>query len=180
MTKRKPQNRDLSSQTRDTKPTATTPGAQAILAARKVAAKELGLKLDDWRVRQMAVLMVAHDDVEVHVATDGAVDHVEHLLKLTDAMAKLRDAVPKQPLKVQFAFVEGCVGIYFCKHCGQQNDLKPNTYTPADSRPALTSDALKPAAVLSTEGDKPENIAQGGPHSGAHETRTSDHGNSRS
>ena len=58
------------------KPTATTPGAQALLAARQVAAKELGLPLDSWMVRQFAVLMVAHEDVEVQLATgSGDIDH---------------------------------------------------------------------------------------------------------
>jgi hypothetical protein len=154
VTKRKPSN-----------PTPATEGARALLTARETAAAELGLPLDNWMVRQFAVLMVAHDGVEVELATGGG--DIDHLLKLTDSMQKLRDSVPKQPLKVQIEFVEGEV----CPVCQAHGKERPYHKPPIDNR---TGDAPKPAERPSTEVSEPENTTQEGSNGPANANRTSE------
>jgi len=46
-----------------------TPGAERLLKARRVAAKELRLPVTDWRVKRYAVLMVAYDGIQARLAT---------------------------------------------------------------------------------------------------------------
>jgi hypothetical protein len=116
-----------------TKRKPTVPGAQALLAARREAAKELGLPLDHWITRQLATLKVAHDDCEAAFAT-GTGD-IDSLLKVSDAMQRLRAIVPPPPMPdVGLKIVQRVIGIYTCKHCGKRNELEEGTYTPAKSK----------------------------------------------
>ena len=142
---------------------ATTLGAERLLAARDVAAKELGVPVTDWLVKRYAVLMVAHDNAEVELATGGG--NIDHLLKLDEAMQAVRASAPTKPKTVEVKIVEGVRGIYKCRFCGRQNELKPGEYTPLkpDKPPVIegTATEVKPsdtaAAAAKPATDKAEN-----------------------
>jgi len=109
-----------------------SPDAQRLLDARKAAAKELKLDPSDWRVRRYALLALSIENIEAALATGEDLD-TDSLSKIDAQMQKIRDTLPPEKHQVSVQFVEGCIGIYTCQHCGKRNDLEAGTYVPASS-----------------------------------------------
>ena len=109
-----------------------SPDAQRLLDARKAAAKEFKLDPLDWRVRRYALLALSIENIEAALATGEELD-TDSLSKTDAPMQQIRDTLPPEKHTVSVQFVEGCVGIYTCQHCGKRNDLEAGTYVPASS-----------------------------------------------
>jgi hypothetical protein len=104
----------------------------------KEAAELLRLPENSERVVLLASLKLAHQ-----VATERLVHgtHVDpaHLLALTETIAKMVPEAP--PPAVTITIVQGCVGVYTCKHCGARNELPEGEYQPPPKpNPARTID----------------------------------------
>jgi hypothetical protein len=132
------------------------PAAERLLKAREAAAAEFKLDIDDWRTRRLAMLQAVYAQAEDMLANGRSVD-ISGLLSLDKAIQEVRESIKKtEPMSVNVTFTEGVRGIYKCKHCGQENELKEGEYTPPSKPPAplpsqsCASEADKPNAALST------------------------------
>jgi len=139
--------------------TKRSPDAQRLLDARQSAAAELKLEPSDWRVRRYALLALSIENIEAALATGEDLD-TDALSKIAAQMQRIRDTLPPEKHQISVQFVEGCIGIYTCTHCGKRNDLEAGTYVPASSGhyeisgPNATKDS--PTRGIEATANKPE------------------------
>lgn len=137
------------------------PGADRLFKARRVAAKELRLSTDDWRVKRYAVFMVAHDTLQAKLAT-GANINIDGLMKLDAAMAEIRASVPQEPVRVELEIVKGIVGI--CPSC--KAEIRP--YEPPPDPPPSAPTPPPPSDTQpepsKPKQPKPSNVVELRPH----------------
>jgi hypothetical protein len=108
----------------------TQAGAARLKAARKAAAKDLGLAIKDWRALRYALLSLEHEKLQAIAAGDGNVD-IDKLLRIEAAMQEIRAGLPVEIPKVQIEIIGGtddahchafgCGGdvIEICTCCGR-------------------------------------------------------------
>jgi hypothetical protein len=98
------------------------------------AVKTLGVKAGDERAEHVAALRMARSAITARlIAGREREGDAMALLKLDEALKQVLP--PPEPMKVAIEFVEGVRGIYKCRFCGRQNELKPGEYTPVKSKP---------------------------------------------
>jgi hypothetical protein len=105
--------------------------ATPLHAARKQAARELDLPLDDWRVVRLSTLVLAHETVQAKLASGQMID-VGYLLQLDTAIAQVRSTVAPAP-SVRLEIVDGTFTV--CPRCKY---TEPTPAKPDDSPPAAT------------------------------------------
>ena len=135
----------------------TTPGAEAILAARKAFAEEY-----PWakphQVRRLAILSVMRDNFEAQLAAGQNFD-LDALLKLDDVIEQARSSIAKQePIKVTVEFVDSTIKVanIVCKHCGQSGryDISDTPAPTTDHGNAIVEPSSD-APVASATADAP-------------------------
>jgi hypothetical protein len=104
-------------------------------AARRAAAKELGLPITDWRVVRLATLVCAHEVVQAKLASGQVID-VGYLLQLDTAIAQVRSTVAPAP-SVRLEIVDGTFTV--CPRCKY---TEPTPAKPDDSPPADRQDGV--------------------------------------
>jgi hypothetical protein len=115
--------------------------ATPLHAARRQAAKELQLPIDDWRVVRLSTLTLAHETVQAKLASGATIDF-GYLLQLDQAIAQVR-ATSAPPLTVNLKYCKTLTGI--CPHCKAEVDLGP--LPPLDSK--SPSEPPKPSPPVS-------------------------------
>jgi hypothetical protein len=142
----------------------TTPGAEAILAARKAFADEY-----PWakphQVRRLAILSVMRDNFEAQLAAGQNFD-LDALLKLDEVIEQARSSIAKQePIKVTVEFVDSTIKVanIVCKHCGQSGRFEISD-KPFDS-PTPTADHGNAIAGPSSDAPVPSATADAPPTS---------------
>src|SRR5215813_11780726 len=90
--------------------TQTTPGAQAILEARKAFREEYPWA-KEYQVRRLAILSVARDGYEAQLAAGQNFD-LDALLKLDGVLEQARSSIQKQePISVQVHIVDKTIKV---------------------------------------------------------------------
>jgi hypothetical protein len=99
-------------------------------AARRQAAKELDLPIDDWRVIRLSTLVCAHETVQAKLASGQVID-VNHLLQIDTALAQARSAAAPAP-SFRLEIVDGTFTV--CPRCKytEPTPAKPDDPPPAD------------------------------------------------
>ena len=112
-----------------------TPGAERLYRARRAAAKELGVKVNDPRAIRLAALQCAHDSAQAQLANGRAID-IDNLLKLDAALAEARSSVVP-PHEVQIKIVDGTRKTCpFCHTTFNPHDEEPKPLPPDPPPPA--------------------------------------------
>ena len=132
-----------------------TPGAEAILAARKALREEYPWA-KEYQVRRLAILSVARDGYEAQLAAGQNFD-LDALLKLDEVIEQARSSIQKQePISVEVHIVDKTIKVceVVCKHCGQAGKHEIS-YKPfndgigreiAPKSETATGEAAKPAS----------------------------------
>jgi hypothetical protein len=123
-------------------------------------AREYGVDINTHECEHVATHLIAQRHILARMLRGdmrhGDVDN----LKTVDALLAPYKA-KRDRTRIEVRIVEGVYGIYKCKHCGEQNELEPDTYTPLPDRPAAKP---KPAPVeaapipVPTPALKPDNV----------------------
>jgi hypothetical protein len=109
---------------------------EALQTLTKEAAELLRLPENSERVVLLASLKLAHQVLTERLVSGGNVE-ANQLLGITETIGKMVPVSEVLPT-VKIEFVEGVVGIYTCKHCGQRNELPDSEYTPPSPKRPLS------------------------------------------
>jgi hypothetical protein len=103
--------------------TEDNPAAERLLRQREAVAKEFGLDISDWRVRQLALLEARLAAAEDQAANSVLID-IGQLLALTQAIADMRQALKaSEHVDITVHYVSAVTGIFNCTKCGHRNEI---------------------------------------------------------
>ena len=89
------------------------------------------LEPNDPHANTLAALKLARERMVEALAAGRTIDFTA----FTRILEMLEKHEPPLVPKVEVSFVQGVVGIYKCRHCGEQNDLPEGEYTPKEKQP---------------------------------------------
>ena len=119
----------------------------------KRVARELNEKPDAEVVKHVATFRLLRESLQVRLLDGERVDPGD-LFKVDEV---LKQYLPQgKPLKAELVIVEGVHGVYKCRFCGKENELKPGEYTPAKSKPDKPPPVIEGSATEVTPSAKPD------------------------
>jgi len=140
----------------------TKRGTTPLHEARRAAAKELALPINDPRVIRLATLQCAYDNSQAVLAAGRAVD-IDGLLKLDAVLAEAR-AAAQPPPKIELEIVPPVKTK--CPKCAHEFDPKAPQRTvmlestSAESAPPPKAPATAEASIASDVPQLPDNVAR--------------------
>jgi hypothetical protein len=139
---------------------ALSPEAARLMAARKAAVEELR-SLDskergiaDHDVCRLSNARLLLDGLMLRSLSGEAVGPSE-LRAANDLVDAARSAACQQSMSISVKFVEGAVGTYVCKHCGERNYLEDGSYVPEPKRSDLPPRTLEHEPVKTSPASVP-------------------------